>query len=150
MNRTLLDRPPVLELYERHNPAGLDVNDRHRAAALLEQSLGDPDAAQDGALPPPWPFRQAESGDRYEVPELGTSAATSEIGMFPRNPGTPRPSAAFVSPALVGCGPKDRRSIADRLREARGGQVATSKAAFWGMLNEAIKRVLENLTCRKL
>jgi hypothetical protein len=56
----VVDRPPVLELYERHNPAGLDVNDRRRAAALLEQSLGDPDAAQDGALPHPWPFRQAE------------------------------------------------------------------------------------------
>jgi ferredoxin len=62
----------------------------------------------------------------------------------------PQPSAAFVSPAHVWRGPKDRRSIADRLREARGGQVAPSKAAFWAMLNEAIKRVLENLTCRKL
>jgi ferredoxin len=66
----------------------------------------------------------------------------------------PRPSAAFVSPAVVrggpNDGPKDRRSLADRLREARGEQVAPSKAAFWGMLNEAIKRVLENLTCRKL
>jgi ferredoxin len=62
----------------------------------------------------------------------------------------PRPSVAFVSPALGGRGPKDRRSIADRLREARGGQVAPSKTAFWEMLNEAIKRVLENLTCRKL
>jgi hypothetical protein len=86
VNRTLLDRPPVLELYERHNPAGLDVDDRHRAAALPEQSLGDPDAAQDGALPHPWPSRQAELGDRYEVPELGTSEATSEIGMVSPEP----------------------------------------------------------------
>ena len=62
----------------------------------------------------------------------------------------PEPTAAFISPALVGRGPKDRRSLADRLREARGGQVAPSKTAFWGMFNEAIKRVLENLTCRKL
>jgi ferredoxin len=62
----------------------------------------------------------------------------------------PRPSAVFVSPAVVRRGPKGRRSLADRLREARGEQVAPSKAAFWGMLNEAIKRVLENLTCRKL
>jgi hypothetical protein len=89
VNRTLLDRPPVLELYERHDPAGLDVDDRHRAAALPEQSLGDPDAAQDGALPHPWPSRQAELGDRYEVPELGTSDATSEIGMVSPEPGTP-------------------------------------------------------------
>jgi hypothetical protein len=53
VNRTLLDHPPELELYERHNSAGLDVNVRHSAAALLRPSLGDPDAAQDGARPPP-------------------------------------------------------------------------------------------------
>ena len=86
MNRTLLDRPPVLGLYERHNPAGLDVDDRHRAAALREQSLGDPDAAQDGALSHPWLSRQAELEDRYEIPELGTSEATSEIGMVSPEP----------------------------------------------------------------
>jgi ferredoxin len=62
----------------------------------------------------------------------------------------PRPSAAFISPAQVDLGPEDRHSIADRLREARGAQVAPSKAAIWGTLNEAIKRVLENLMCRKL
>jgi len=36
----------------------------HSAAALLEQPLGDLDAAEDGALTHTWPFRQAELGDR--------------------------------------------------------------------------------------
>jgi hypothetical protein len=60
------------------------------ARQRLEQPLGDPDADQDGARPHPFPFRQAELGDRYKVPELGTSEATSEIGMVSPEPGEPR------------------------------------------------------------
>jgi len=64
---TPLSRPRVLELNERHHPDGLDVDEPHRAATLLEQPLGDRDAAEDGALPHPWASPQAELGDRYGV-----------------------------------------------------------------------------------
>jgi len=87
VSRTPHDCPPALEHHNRHLLVGLDVAHPHAAAARFEQSLGDPDAAQDCALPHPWPFRQAELGDSYEFPEVGTSEATSEIGMVSPQPG---------------------------------------------------------------
>ena len=48
----MLDHPPVLGRHGRRHPAGLDVDDAHRAAAPLERPLGDLVAGEDGSAAP--------------------------------------------------------------------------------------------------
>jgi ferredoxin len=62
----------------------------------------------------------------------------------------PRPTSAINSQSVADRRSRHGRSLEDRLREARGEQAAPKKKALSGVLNEALRRVLESLTFRRL
>ena len=79
--------------FERHNSPGLDVDGPHRAAALHQRSLCDRDAVEEGDLPRPRSFRQAELeiGRPSGSSQPGKASACRDLGYE----GVPGPFPAF-------------------------------------------------------
>jgi hypothetical protein len=79
LNRTLLDRPPVLALYERHNPAGLDVMLTTGMAPAWRVSIATQTASSTS-----WPLkRDCVRSARYPVDSTGRRWSSSSSSTTP-------------------------------------------------------------------